>query len=247
MEDNLKLISKYLKRKKWVYDGTEYLFRDPKSEGSYIHSIIDCILPKKGQSYTRLKFIDILEREIMQDVYSMFDEKIGFEVDFFVDGKEADNVFISEETKKRIRKELKDIHWFKIKGPGSGVDTKFSCEMRVYPSFNRKIHSDAETIDFPYFYDIFNITYNDVPVIVPENMHREAKAVIGNFLLDSDLGADVADKFFIACEPDFQLKDTDLYIISTGFIRNIDGVNLGEEDWSGNFSSLSSKFFKKRV
>lgn len=226
-------IIKYLTKKKWIYDGTEYLFRNPKIDDSYIHSEIDCILPKKGQSYTRVKFTDILQTEIMMDVYNMFDEQIGFEVDFFVDGKVAEDVFISEETNVRIRKGLKEIYWFKIFGK-EPIDTKFSCEVKIFPSTSKKITTDVDSVDFPFFFDVFNLIYNDSPVTVKESMHREAKAAIENFLLDNDFNTDVADKYYLACEPDFKFSNTDLFVAAHGGIRKIDGVDLGPSDWSWN-------------
>lgn len=242
MKNNLELVSKYLKRKKWVYDGTEYLFRDVKPEGSYIHSIIDCILPKKGQSYTRSKFVWCLEN-IMNDVYDMFGEKVPFEVDFFVDGKVAENVYLSDETKQEIRKKLKEVHWFKLKGKPP-IDTRFSCEVKVFPS-NKKPHSDYETVEFSFFWDVFNITINDIPVEVDSRFYQEAKGYIDTVMLDNDFGSDISDIYYSACEKDFQLSGTDMYVIANGYLRKIDGVDGGYGIW--NMSANPTQLFSART
>lgn len=226
-------VIKYLTKKKWIYDGTEYRFRNPRMVEGYLQSEVDCILPKKGQSYTRIKFADVLQSEIMVDVFYMFDEKIAFEVDFFVDGKVAEDVFISEETNARIRKGLKEIYWFKINGKRP-IDTKFSCEVKVFPSASKKITIETDNVDFPFFFDVFNLTYNDSPVVVKESMYRQAKAAIENFMSDNDFSSDVADKYYLACEPDFRFSNTDLYVSAHGHIRKIDGVDLGLADWKWN-------------
>ena len=115
MENNLNLISKYLKRRNWVYDGTQYIFSDILISDSFITSSVDCVLPKKGQSYIRSKFVWCLDK-IMNDVYDMFGEKVAFDVEYFVDGEVAENVYISDETNQEIREKLKEFNWYKLKG-----------------------------------------------------------------------------------------------------------------------------------
>jgi len=231
MEETFKLITKYLKRKRWEYDGTQYIFRTAEPKDSYIECLIDCVLPKKGQSYTRLKFDNDLDL-IMADVHDIFGQTIAFQSNFFVDGNVAQNVYLSEETKKRIREELKTINWFKIKGTQRNSETRFSCELKVYPAFNKKPIMDGESVTFNFFYDIFNLTYEDKQVILKDSHYNEGKSWIEDLMLENDFAADVADLFYTACEPDFRFYGSgDLYISATGYLRNIDGVNKGDGEW----------------
>lgn len=239
MENNLNLISKYLKRRNWVYDGTQYIFRDILINDSFIKSSVDCILPKKGQSYTRSKFVWCLDN-IMNDVYDMFGEKVAFEVDYFVDGEVAENVYLSDETMQEIREELKKFNWYKLKGKPP-IDTKFSCEVKVFPS-TKKPYADYECVDFAFFWDVFNITINDIPVEVDSNFYREAKGYIENLMQDTDFSSDISDIFYLATEKDFQLMSTDMYVVANGFLRKIDGVNNGYGLWDSevNLTQLFS-------
>lgn len=93
MENTYNLISKYLKKRKWLFDGTQYVFRTAEWDESLMVCLIDCILPEKGQSYTRTKFRYNFD-DIMTDVYDVFGEKIAFDVDFFVDGEVAKEVYL---------------------------------------------------------------------------------------------------------------------------------------------------------
>lgn len=228
MKDTLNLISKYLKRKNWVYDGTQYFFRDISIENYNINSIIDCVLPKKGQSYTRAKFAWSLDH-IMNDVHDLFGEKVAFEVDFFVDGKTAKDVYLSDETKKEIREELKNFNWYKLKGKPP-IDTRFSCEVKVFPS-NKEPHADYENVNFNFFFDVFNITVNDIPVVVDSDFYQEAKGYIETLMFDNDFSSDISDIFYLATEKDFQFVNTDLYVTANGYLRKIDGVDNGHGIW----------------
>lgn len=240
MENNLNLISKYLKRKNWVYDGTQYIFRDILIDDSFIKSSVDCVLPKKGQSYIRSKFVWCLDK-IMNDVHDVFGETVAFDVDYFVDGKVAENVYISDETNQEIRKELKKFNWYKLKGKPP-IDTRFSCGVKVFPS-TKKPYADYECVDFNFFWDVFDLTINDIPVEVDSNFYREAKGYIENLMQDTDFSSDISDIFYLATEKDFQLMSTDMYVIANGYLRKIDGVDNGYGIWDGspNVSQLFSK------
>lgn len=246
MEETFKLITKYLKRKRWEYDGTHYIFRTAEPKDSYIECLIDCDLPKKGQSYTRLKFEDDINR-ILAETYDMFGETIAFHAEFFVDGNVAQNVYLSEETKKRIRKELKTLYWFKIKGSNfDKVDTKFSCELSVFPALNKKPMMDGESVTFNFFYDIFNLTYEDKKVTLKDSHYNEGKSWIENLMLENDFASDVADLFYTACEPDFRFQGSgDLYISAIGYLRNIDGVNKGDGEWKQWDEEQIDDFFEE--
>jgi hypothetical protein len=242
MENTYNLISRYLKKKKWLFDGTQYVFRTAEWDKSLMVCLIDCILPEKGQSYTRTKFRYNFD-DIMTDVYDVFGEKIAFDVDFFVDGEVAKEVYLSTNTKQKIRDGLKTLNWFKIKGKPP-IDTKFSCELKVYPS-TREPSSDNETVDFYYFWDVFNITFNDIPVEVEEPYYAEAKGYIESYMLDNDFSSDVSDIFYEACEQDFQFSNNELYIYATGFLRKIDGVDNGHGVWTNETNP--THFFRQRI
>jgi hypothetical protein len=242
MENTYNLISRYLKKKKWVFDGTQYVFRTAEWDESLMVCLIDCILPEKGQSYTRTKFRYNFD-DIMMDVYDMFGEKISFEVDFFVDGEVAKEVYLSVNTKRKIRDSLKKVNWFKIKGKPP-IDTKFSCELKVYPS-TREPSSDNESVNFYYFWDVFNITFNDIPVEVEESHYDDAKGYIDTVMLDNDFSSDIADIFYGACEDDFKFQNTDMYISAIGYLRKIDGVDNGHGVW--RISDNPTHFFRQRI
>lgn len=231
MEGTFNLVSKYLRRKKWIYGGTQYVFRTAEPIDSYIKCEIDCILPKEGQSYTVLKFRYDLDT-IMEDVSNMFDEKIAFESDFFVDGKKPENVYLSEETKNKIRTEMKSLRSFKRQMYGnSPINIKFSCDVNVFPAFNKKTYMEHDNISLPFFVDISNLIYDDRRVTLKDSFKDEAKSWIESFMWDNDFATDVADIFYTACEPDFKLYDTKLFINASGYIRKIDGVVVGDK-WS---------------
>jgi hypothetical protein len=245
MEDTFKLITKYLKRKKWEYNGTQYIFRTAEPKDSYIECLIDCDLPKKGQSYTRLKFEDDLNT-ILWETHDMFGEKIAFNADFFVDGHVAQDVYLNDETKSRIRKELKSLYFFKINGRENQIDTKFSCELKIFPSFNKIPNMDNESITFSFFYDIFNLTYEDKSVKLKDSQYNEGKSWIEDIMLDNDFASDVADLFYTACEPDFKFKSSsDLYISASGYLRNIDGENKGDGKWHWWSKEQVDNFFEE--
>lgn len=244
MEGIFNAVSKYLKRKKWIYDGTQYVFRTAEPIDSYIKCEIDCILPKEGQSYTVLKFRYDLDT-IMEDVHDIFGEKIAFESDFFVDGKKSEDVYLSNETKNKIRTELKSLHSFKRQMSGkSPIDIKFSCDTNVFPAFNQKIYMESDNITFTFFVDISNLIYEDRHVTLKDSFNAEGKSWIESFMWDNDFVTDVADMFYTACEPDFKFYNTELFISASGYIRKIDGVVPGDK-WSNWWDeSRVSNFFE---
>jgi hypothetical protein len=233
MEDIFNLVSKYLRRKKWIYGGTQYVFRTAEPIDSYIKCEIDCILPKEGQSYTVLKFRYDLDT-IMQDVHDMFGEKIAYQSDFFVDGKNPEDVYLSEGTKNKIRTELKSLHSFKRQLSGSGpIDIKFSCDTKVFPAFHQKPYMEPDNITFTFFVDISNLIYEDRHVTLKDSFTTKGKSWIESFMWDNDFAADIADIFYTACERDFNFYDTELFINASGYIRKINGVNVSNINWSG--------------
>ena len=241
MEETFKLITKYLKRKRWEYDGTQYIFRTAEWDESLIVCIVDCILPEKGQSYTKAKFRDSLNN-IMANVYDIFDEKMAFSVDFFVDGKEAKSFYLSDNVKRKIRDGLKKVNRFNINGKPP-INTKFSCDLKVYPS-TKEPSVDDEFVNFYYFWDVFNITFNDIPVKVEESHYADAKGYIDTFMLDNDFSSDIADIFYEACEDEFKFGSTDMYISASGYLRKIDGVDNGHGVWWNNDNPTN--FFTRR-
>ena len=244
MEETFKLITKYLQRKKWEYDGTQYVFRTAEPNDSFLQCLVDCVLPKKGQSYARLKFGYDLQR-ILENIYDMFGEKIAFEVEFFVDGNVAEEVYLSDETKKRIRQELKELYWFKIQT--AGFDTSFSCELKVFPSFVRKPYVDNESVTFNFFIDIFNLTYKDKRVTLKDSDYNQGKSWIEDVMWDHDFATDVSDYFYTACEPEFKFGSTDdLFINATGRIRKIDGVEKGNGKWTLYDKESIDNYFQEK-
>jgi len=240
MTETNNLIIKYLKRKNWVYDGTTYVFRDLSFDDiSTLRCEVDCILPEKGQTYTRLKFNLDLQHEILVNVVDMFGETISFYVEFYVDGQVAKDVFLSNKTKVDVRNELKKLHYFKI-------GEEFSCELKLFPNFNQKPNIDSYSVDFPCFWDISFLHYKGNPVEVKDEYFSEAKGFIENYMFDHDFLPDVGDAYYYATEPYFILKDYDAYVSANGYLRNIDGKNLGEGKWDSNYTIKNiGKFFKK--
>ena len=171
----------------------------------------------------------------------MFDEKIAFQAKYFVDGEVAENVYLNEKTKLEIREGLKKVNWFELKDKPP-INTKFSCEVKVYPS-SKPPYADNESVDFPFFWDVFNITVDDTPVEVNSDFYKEAKGYIDTLMVDNDFSSDISDIFYLATEKDFQLMGTDMYVVANGFLRKIDGVNNGHGIWDGvpNVSQLFSK------
>lgn len=235
------LIIKYLKRQNWVYDGTRYIFRDVSFENeSTLKCHIDCILPEEGQSYTRLKFGLDLQYDILSNVYDMFGEKIAFYAEFYVDGKVAEGVYLNESTKKRIREELKKMHYWQYS------NEKFSCEIRIFPNFRQKPNIDSYSVDFPCFWDVSFIKYMGEPVEVKDEYFDDAKGFIENLMLENDFLSDVGDAYYEATEPYFHLKDHDAYVAANGYLRNIDGKNLGSGRWDAGLTLKGAKkLFKK--
>jgi hypothetical protein len=241
MEETFKLITRYLKRKRWEYDGTQYVFRTVEWDKSLIVCIVDCILPEKGQSYTKAKFRDSLNN-IMANVYDIFDEKMAFSVDFFVDGKEAKSVYLSDNVKRKIRDGLKKVNRFNINGKPP-INTKFSCDLKVYPS-TKEPSVDDESVNFYYFWDVSNIIFNDIPVKVEESHYADAKGYIDTFMLDYDFSADISDIFYESCEDEFKFGSTDMYISASGHLRKIDGVDNGHGVWWNKDNPTN--FFSRR-
>jgi hypothetical protein len=168
----------------------------------------------------------------MEDVSNMFDEKIAFESDFFVDGKKPENVYLSEETKNKIRTEMKSLRSFKRQISGNRtIKIKFSCDVNVFPAFNKKIYMEFDNISLPFFVGISNLIYDDRRVTLKDSFKDEAKSWIESFMWENDFATDVADIFYTACEPDFKLYDTELFVNASGYIRKIDGVVVGDK-WS---------------
>lgn len=241
MEGTLNLISKYLTKKNWIYDGTRYVFRNISFDDiSTLKCEIHCILPEKGQTYTRLKFKEVVE-EILIDVAEIFDEKISFYAEFYVDNEVAEDVYLSEKSKNEIRTELKNNNYFKI-----GDD--FSCEVKLYPNFRKFPYIDSESIGFSCFWDIYNLHYKGVSVEVNDEKYDDAKSFIENYMLDNDYLMDVSDIYAEVLEPYFKFRGTDIYITVNGFLRNIDGKNLGDGRWDSSYTIKNAKsLFKKRV
>ena len=226
MEQIEKLIKKICKIKTWNIDGFKYKVVDTILRESYFQFIVNCELPKKGQSYAQKVFQNDFE-EIVKEISELTGSKIAFSVEFLVDGFPAKEVYLSLSDRNAIDSllgQIKTILIPKSDSPGfrrSNYSGYFLVD--VISNRNEKksysLEYDALTIHISYDVKSIRDEQTGKELEAPLNWVRRVASGINDSLEESDYFADMADDVWRILSVPLKLRGGDIYINISGKIR----------------------------
>ena len=234
-----KLINKLYVGKTIKKDRFSYEFIS-SSINSYDYDRVDIkinvITPKKGQSYFKGVFITDVKEIISKNV-EPFIGKTLYNLYFYVDGHDYEDIFISDEDKRKIFENLSKIEEINIFNNNIKFKSKVSFkEPRNYPWYQ----NSYEGPEINFNYDIYDITVNGErpgPNFGKDNKKIDILAQnINELLLDSErFREDVEEAVIVVLEPSMRILDgDDMYYTAYYYIDKIDGIKTADNVW-GDF------------
>ena len=196
---------------------------------------INVITPKKGQSYFKGIFINDV-KEIISKIETFIGKKL-YNLYFYVDGHDCEDVFISNEDERKIFENLSKIDQINIFHNNIKFKSKVSFkEPRNYPWYQ----NSYEGPEINFNYDIYDITVNGErpgPNFGKDNEKINILAQnINELLMDSDrFRDDVEEAVIVVLEPSMRILDgDDMYYTAYYYIDKIDGIKTADNVW-GDF------------
>ena len=197
---------------------------------------INVITPKKGQSYFKGIFINDV-KEIISKIETFIGKKL-YNLYFYVDGHDCEDVFISDEDKRKIFENLSKIDEISIFHNNIKFKSKVSFkEPKNYPWYK----NSYEGPEITFSYDIYDITVNgEKPGFFFGKDNKKINILaqnINELLMDSDeFRDDVEEAVINVLEPSMRiLKDYDTYYSIYYNIDKIDGIKTADNVW-GDFT-----------
>lgn len=197
---------------------------------------INVITPKKGQSYFKGVFITDV-KEIISKVETFIGKKL-YNLYFYVDGHDCEDVFISNEDERKIFENLSKIDKINIFDNNIRFKSKVSFKKPTnYPWYQ----NSQEGPEISFNYDIYDIRVNgEIP---GPNFGKDDKKLsilsqhINELLMDSDRFRDeVSESVINVLEPSMRiLDDYDTYYSIYYYIDKIDGIKPSDNVW-GDFT-----------
>jgi hypothetical protein len=197
---------------------------------------INVITPKKGQSYFKGIFINDV-KEIISKIETFIGKKL-YNLYFYVDGHDCEDVFISNEDERKIFENLNKIDQINI----FDNNIKFKSKVLFKKPTNYPFYQNSQ--DGPEIslkYDIYDIRVNgEIP---GPNFGKDDEKLsilsqhINELLMDSDrFRDDVSESVINVLEPSMRiLDDYDTYYSIYYYIDKIDGIKASDNVW-GDFT-----------
>lgn len=239
MIKNFNLIKKVFTYKTFEIKDYSYDFINVFPEETYVKFLVNCTLPKKGQSY-------ILEK-INYDVGSIIDEmsnflgfQFSFSYDILVDGEKAKNVYISPkkyfEALESLNMGLSSVEFFE-----KNLELKLAYK---FPENYIWVSEQTSVIDVDVLFDVTEIFWKNKPVTIKKDMVDDfASFVVNNLYDELDWNNRVEGKIYYAWEDEIEIEKTDLYFQVTLIVSKIQGYQSRQISYE--FTDNPLRFFNE--
>jgi hypothetical protein len=245
-----KIAKKYLMSQQFIVDGFEYQFISVEPEGGIdqdnIQFTVNVLLPKKGQSYLTEKFSrDILD--IFEKLWKFLDKQFSYYEYILVDGKEAEEIYISPEDQIEIIESLNgNIQTVKVKNkiligdfsPRSVIEANISFRYNTNIKNNPSIQTSSDGINFYFLYELRDIKIDGKRVRLNQHQYEAFAEVFNEKLLHSDFQNDVDSIVYYALEPSMKIKDYEFYYSCQLWLDKVEGreVEVTGNSYAYNFT-----------
>lgn len=226
-------VGKTIEKDRFSY---EFISSSINSDYNRVNIRINVITPKKGQSY----FKGALENDVREIISKNVEPFIGktlYNLYFYVDGHDYEDIFISDEDKRKIFENLSKIKEISILNNNIKFKSKVSFkEPKNYPWYKNSYEGPIITFS----YDIYDIRVNGErpgPNFGKDNKKIDILAQnINELLLDSErFREDVEEAVIVVLEPSMRILDgDDMYYTAYYYIDKIDGIKTADNVW-GDF------------
>ena len=230
---NKLFVGKTIKKDRFSY---EFISSSVNSDYNRLNIQINVITPKKGQSY----FKGVLENDVREIISKNIEPFIGktlYNLYFYVNGHDCEDVFISDEDKRKIFENLSKINEISILNNNIKFKAKVSFkEPKNYPWYKESYEGPIITFS----YDIYDIRVNGErpgPNFGKDNKKIDILAQnINELLMDSErFREDVEETVIVVLEPSMRILDgDDMYYTAYYYIDKIDGIKTADNVW-GDF------------
>ena len=227
-------VGKTIKKDRFSY---EFISSSINSDYNRVNIRINVITPKKGQSY----FKGALENDVREIISKNVEPFIGktlYNLYFYVDGHDYEDIFISDEDKRKIFENLSKINEISILNNNIKFKAKVSFkEPKNYPWYKESYEGPIITFS----YDIYDIRVNGERP--GPNFGKDDKKLsilsqnINELLMDSDrFRENVEEAVINALEPSMRiLDDYEYYYTVNYYIDKIDEIRVSDNVW-GDFT-----------
>lgn len=212
--------------KDYTYDFIEVI-----PEETYVRFLVNCTLPKKGQSYI-LDKMNFDVGSIITEMSDFLGFQFSYSYDILVDGQKPKHSYISPkkyyEALEALNTELSTVFFF-----DKTLELKLSYK---FPKNYVWVQEQTSTIDVDVVIDVDEIFLKGKPVTIKKDEVDSFSSFVVNELYDEyDWNNRVEGKIYTAWEDEVEIEKTDLYYQTTIIVSKIQGI----ESHSG--SSLDSE------
>ncbi len=241
MIDNFKIIKKILMSETFNVDGFGYQFISVEPYQHWgINIVVNVVLPKKGQSFVVEKFNEDINHII--DRFSTYlDSGIPYNEKILVDGGPVPKigVYINKEDQNEIINALNgNMSNFSVFKPNfkyllknrnpqimkqvDGIKIKGSLKWKMA----KKFYDHYESIDFYFYYDVFNVIVNDGELkINPSEIDAFATALNDMLQDNSNFRDEIIDNIYMVLDHTTKIEhlDSNVYYNAHYFLNRING------------------------
>lgn len=207
MITNFNIIKKVFSSQTFEDGDYRYDFISIEPEKYHVKFVVNCTLPKKGQSYISAKINDDIE-SILREYSKYIGQDFSYSFNFLVDNNQPSNAYISP---KKYSEAISNLN--KEYGRLSFMDGKLelNCSYR-FPQNYIWGQTDLDIIDVDIICDVDEVFFEGKKVHVKEDKKNDFGAILVYLFYDEiDLPNKLANEVYSSWENEVQIDNTDLY------------------------------------
>jgi len=232
MIDNFKTIKKILMSETFNVDGFEYQFISVEPYQDWaIDTVVNVVLPKKGQSFVVEKFSQDISH-IINRFSTYLGSVISYNEKILVDGRPVPKigVYITKEDQNEIINALNgNMSNFSINN-GNVYKNKIVDLIKISGSLKwekaKKFYDHYESIDFYFYYDVSNVIVNDGKLKINPSEIDKFATVLNDMLQDNhEFRDEIIDNIYMVLDPTTKIEhlDSNVYYNAHYYLDRING------------------------
>jgi len=207
---HINFVKKYLQTQQFNIDGYVYSFLKVESDTAYTFEFtVNVELPKKGQSYVRIKLEGDID-DIIRNLIQYLGDQFIYRTNILIDGEQSSRVYITEEKKEELIQKLNK----KVRSMVIDEDDYmlgFKTKWKAYKDF---YGYNGDTVNLNVDLEVDDFDYNGKPSIPKEQLiphlrqflnerldendsFVESLDIIGYEVLENELGITSGDDIYI--------------------------------------------------
>lgn len=221
MIKNFNIIKKAFTFKTFEVNDYSYDFIEVLPEKTFVKFLVNCTLPKKGQSYIKDKMNYDVDSIIME-MSNFMGFYFSVSYDILVDGEKGKNAYISPkkhyEALERLNTQLFSVDLF---------EGKLKLKLKYnFPENYIWVQEQASIIDIDVLIYVDEIFWEDKPVTIRKDEVDNFASFIDFHLYDElDWSNRVEGKIYTSWEDEIEIEKTNLYFQTSLIVSKIQGID----------------------